>query len=868
MTEMLEYNDPHSPLNHPKRKLERFLIRLGRKKTLNLAVLTFAALMMPVALIAVQQQTSIKQRAASSTQVVFVDQNNTPVTQITIPTVKVKLTSPYTVAMAKDEIKAVAGVTDYNAVLAQASATFQIKNSIDDLNEVNGKLDPNSPSNARSVWIGAAGAANSYTGLRFTGVQIPKGAKINSARLAVQAAGESWIQMRFQIAGENSGNSTAFSSNSRPSQRQLTTNKVLHRSDVKWSANNWYTLDEMNKIIQEIVNRPDWQSGNSISIILKADGSGWGRKFVKSFDAGATTAPKLLVNYDTAGTIQPTATTTPTRIPTSTSTPVPPTATPTRIPTATSVPTATNIPSPVTTQSIVLAEDPNFLTNVQTITPVRENPTYFTYTFSNSTPGEKLLFAKFKASNGQEQVFSSSIMLTQIVQNPSPTHDMGSMGDNSHALGLWNPNPKYDTCPKAEDTARIKAIHDSYKVKGPDGKWYPTWHPPVDPTTGCKFGHEHGRDPKGSTMFVEVQKQYGYDADKNGVVDGQELTTAGVPFGYVNEQLDIYNSTKGITNGMRHEDHVGHKIEWENNIQRDWSTVNGGSGRVPSGVYCDFFMKIHQGTHSKDAFTNNMHELIQGYKCSDGIQMVTAQMLTFGRAGGFDDGGVAGGTTFVQVGIPTPQNAPNGSGQRQVPTLRKVLDKAIVPSGQWSLYSEGIYEDWLSGNYINTANGTQIAYYDPHFAVFSPSRFYWPPSDTNTYGITRSAEDIAANVGRSVDICKIKENNGAEMARGGECDWSGLGALPGQVAYDDPRSPFNGVKREFYFNNLNVSNTNGVTTWYSDPFGKNATTTPFTGSVKHFLKPKNDPKPYQYPFESNAIGGERNYGGNGVHAPN
>ena len=39
---------------------------------------------------------------------------------------------------------------------------------------------------------------------------------------------------------------------------------------------------------------------------------------------------------------------------------------------------------------------------------------------------------------------------------------------------------------------------------GPDGKRYPTWHPPtvVDPATGgpCTFGHEHGRDPAGSDL--------------------------------------------------------------------------------------------------------------------------------------------------------------------------------------------------------------------------------------------------------------------------------------------------------------------------------------------------------------------------------
>ena len=54
----------------------------------------------------------------------------------------------------------------------------------------------------------------------------------------------------------------------------------------------------------------------------------------------------------------------------------------------------------------------------------------------------------------------------------------------------WSPTA-YDTC--------SADLHRSFSVIGPDGKLYPTWHPPtvVDPATGrsCSFGHEHGDDP-------------------------------------------------------------------------------------------------------------------------------------------------------------------------------------------------------------------------------------------------------------------------------------------------------------------------------------------------------------------------------------
>ena len=65
----------------------------------------------------------------------------------------------------------------------------------------------------------------------------------------------------------------------------------------------------------------------------------------------------------------------------------------------------------------------------------------------------------------------------------------------SFQYGQWTPGPT-DSC--------TKAIHDGYSVVGPDGKRYPTWHAPVDQATGCTFGHDHGRDPRGSKLYGDV----------------------------------------------------------------------------------------------------------------------------------------------------------------------------------------------------------------------------------------------------------------------------------------------------------------------------------------------------------------------------
>ena len=52
----------------------------------------------------------------------------------------------------------------------------------------------------------------------------------------------------------------------------------------------------------------------------------------------------------------------------------------------------------------------------------------------------------------------------------------------------------------------------------------------------------------------------------------------------------------------RDEDHVGHKVEWENDVVLALS----GAGTTTATTVCDVLLKLHQGTHSKDAFTNNL----------------------------------------------------------------------------------------------------------------------------------------------------------------------------------------------------------------------------------------------------------------------
>ena len=375
----------------------------------------------------------------------------------------------------------------------------------------------------------------------------------------------------------------------------------------------------------------------------------------------------------------------------------------------------------------------------------------------------------------------------------------------SRAFGIWQPG-SYDSCSKEQ--------HDAYAVIGPDGKAYPTWHPPTGPG-GCSFGHEHGRDPHGSDLYRDA---------------------GGVPFGYANEMLATFDPIH-----PRDEDHVGHKIEWENDVQLPF--VSGGSSA--GTAVCDVLYKLHQGTHSKDALTNNLHELVYHIRCEDGTRLQVTMLAAIGRPGAFARSCTQ--TDFIDVGPPTPANSPIGNGARLIPDRTCIERHMLVPDGQQSVYSAALQETWRTSNAIETPAHRPLAFFDPYFIVELPSRFYDPAK--------------APAVGRPMEVCYETSATGGH-ASGGLCAQAGAAG----IAFDDPRSPFNGARRSVELNLTQLSNASGPEVWYTDPFGRGAQSGPFPGSIKQVIGRVD--RNLGLALVGPSIGAERDYAGGGVRSPN
>jgi len=111
-------------------------------------------------------------------------------------------------------------------------------------------------------------------GLRFTNVQIPQGAIIDSAYLEVYAHEEENDQAFITIIGEATDNAETFDLDNLITDRNQTNDSVLWTVNEKWTIWTKYKSADFAQVIQEIVNRSGWKSGNALAIFLKGSDQG------------------------------------------------------------------------------------------------------------------------------------------------------------------------------------------------------------------------------------------------------------------------------------------------------------------------------------------------------------------------------------------------------------------------------------------------------------------------------------------------------------------------------------------------------------------------------------------------------------------
>jgi len=173
-----------------------------------------------------------------------------------------------------------------------ATAIVPVAAGPDDVNEAAGPLAPP----GASVWLGRDGSAEpSLLGLRFASVPLPPGATILEARLEVTPTASQSGPLAFEYAAVAGVPAAPFTAGAPPSARALLALRQLHTSNQAWTAGARRALDDIAPLVQAAIAQPFWAAGQSLALVLRATGDG--RRDIAAAEAGAATAPRLVITF-------------------------------------------------------------------------------------------------------------------------------------------------------------------------------------------------------------------------------------------------------------------------------------------------------------------------------------------------------------------------------------------------------------------------------------------------------------------------------------------------------------------------------------------------------------------------------------------
>ena len=148
--------------------------------------------------------------------------------------------------------------------------------------------------------LGSGGGGTRVNGLVFRNLAIPQGAYVLGADLVFTAAQSDSGDTSLRFAGWDIDNAGTFSNTQKPSSilasSVLSTTSTLVMSGLApWTSGQTYATDDLSPVVQEILDRPGWASGNGLGILV----SGTGQRRAKTYDSWPRQPAKLRVTYGT-----------------------------------------------------------------------------------------------------------------------------------------------------------------------------------------------------------------------------------------------------------------------------------------------------------------------------------------------------------------------------------------------------------------------------------------------------------------------------------------------------------------------------------------------------------------------------------------
>ncbi|MDO6461387.1 PilC/PilY family type IV pilus protein [Granulosicoccaceae sp. 1_MG-2023] len=178
---------------------------------------------------------------------------------------------------------------------ALATATIAV-DSDDVEQDANGDMTFSS----NDIELGHDGSLENSSGLRFRDITVPQGATITGATLEMTARQEHDNNISVTISAHNTADAGAFSA----------VDYYLDSLDRTSASVDWYNLaaveegdglvsPDISSVIQELVNKSDWENGNSISLLIDYK-SGTGTRKMYAYADSPTKVARLNISYRTA----------------------------------------------------------------------------------------------------------------------------------------------------------------------------------------------------------------------------------------------------------------------------------------------------------------------------------------------------------------------------------------------------------------------------------------------------------------------------------------------------------------------------------------------------------------------------------------
>lgn len=149
--------------------------------------------------------------------------------------------------------------------------------SSDDCEQENDEIDTPYDDDLDAGWEGAPEDQNILTvGLRFRDINIPQGARIDSAFVQVWSHEGKSPEDEAEIIlwGEATDDAETFNETDLITDRTPTASQLTWTVDTEWIIWQAYKTMDIAPIIQEIVDRPGWTPGNALAIVMQGQDQG------------------------------------------------------------------------------------------------------------------------------------------------------------------------------------------------------------------------------------------------------------------------------------------------------------------------------------------------------------------------------------------------------------------------------------------------------------------------------------------------------------------------------------------------------------------------------------------------------------------